>query len=45
MFFLAYGGLRWPPDAVLDLPTKTRRWFVERLTAQKEYEAKEMKKK
>lgn len=45
MFMLAYGGLRWPPDEMLDMPTEMRRWFVERLIAQKEAEEKELKKK
>jgi hypothetical protein len=40
MFFLAYGGLHWSPDEMLDMPGEQRRWFVERLRLQKEHEAK-----
>lgn len=44
VFLLAYGGLHWSPDAVLDMPTQMRAWFVDRLLLQKDYEKQQMDK-
>ena len=35
---LAYGGLHWSRDAILDMPTDARRWHVARMLKQKKEE-------
>ena len=43
-FFLAYGGLHWSYQDVLNMPIRTRQEFVEALEQQLEFERKEMEK-
>lgn len=44
MFFLQYGGLHFSEAELLTMPTPRRRWYVERLKAQLDYEKAQMKK-
>jgi hypothetical protein len=44
MFYLAYGGLHWSPDQVLDMTPEMRTWFCERLQRQKDHEEEQAKK-
>jgi hypothetical protein len=42
VFALAYSGLHWSRDDILDMPTAVRRWYVARLKEQKKAENKEI---
>ena len=43
IFFLAYGGLRWGYQDILDMPIRIRKKFVEMLEQQIEMENKAIK--
>ena len=43
IFFLAYGGLRWGYQDILDMPIRVRKEFVRMLEQQIEMENKNLK--
>ncbi len=43
IFFLAYGGLKWSYNEIIDMPVRIRKEFVEMLEKQLELEAKAIK--
>ena len=43
VFFLSYGGLHFSENELMHMPTPRRRWYVERLRAQLDYEQRKLK--